>query len=122
VTEYLPTDALRDLWSFRRSDVVPLDSFRPKWLTTLHTSAGEIQSWSPVQGVWDRHCKRSAIISSSSRIIFSLVSVFTDPRYWPSRPPDIQRHTRRGGQGELKRLHSAWLLCDLAESHSSEKQ
>ena len=42
VTEYVPTDVLGDLCSFRcRSDVVPLDSFRPKWLPTLHASAGE---------------------------------------------------------------------------------
>src|SRR5207249_977712 len=42
VTEYVPTDVLGDLCSFRRrSDVVPLDSFGPKWLTTFHTPAGE---------------------------------------------------------------------------------
>jgi hypothetical protein len=42
VTKYVPTDVLGDLCSFRCwSDVVPLDSFRPKWLTTLHTSASE---------------------------------------------------------------------------------
>src|SRR5713226_9059010 len=42
VTEYVPTDVLGDLCLFRcRSDVVPLDSFRPKWLTTLHSCAGK---------------------------------------------------------------------------------
>src|SRR6266849_5992258 len=42
VTEHVPTDVLGDLCPFRcRSDVVPLDSFWPKWLTTLHSSAGE---------------------------------------------------------------------------------
>jgi len=34
VTEYVPTDVLGDLGPFRcRSDVIPLDSFRPNWLT-----------------------------------------------------------------------------------------
>src|SRR6267378_7726405 len=48
VTEYVPTDVLGDLCPFRcRSDVVPLDSFRPKWLTTLPRPLAKIQSWSP---------------------------------------------------------------------------
>src|SRR5713101_7259609 len=42
VPEHVPTDVLSDLGALRRrSDVIPLYSFRPKGLTTLHALAGE---------------------------------------------------------------------------------
>src|SRR6185437_12447931 len=40
--EDVPTDVLRDFGPLcRRSDVIPLDGFRPKWLATLHALAGK---------------------------------------------------------------------------------
>lgn len=42
VPEHVPSDVLCDIGAFRRrSDVIPLDGFGPKWLPTFHALTGK---------------------------------------------------------------------------------
>src|SRR5439155_26173661 len=88
----MPTDVLGDLGPLcRRSDVIPLDGFRPKWLATLHALAAK----NPVlvSGVTRVRTPTQQI---SNHFVIKRHDLFAFPRFhWPhvllpNRLSDIQ--------------------------------